>query len=240
MRTIRCFSPHLEINQSICRLSPEESLHLGKVLRMKIGDPIEIIDGIGHVALAEIASVEQEKRSLSITAKINEIQTIPMPKRRIHLFIAAPKGKLMNQIIKDATELGVWAIHPIFCRYSVVDLKEKDPTENWRLQAIEACKQSGNPFIPHFSPMLKFEEALKQAPLQGFLGAVPDLKNNLPNPPPQEGDLALWIGPEGGFSDDEHQHLLEHQYCPITAGQWILRVETAVSALLGILLQKQS
>lgn len=238
MRIIRCFTPHLELDQSTCLLSQEESIHLCKVLRLKVGDPIEIIDGIGHLASAEIAAIEQIKRSFSVTAKINHVQTIPQPNRHIHLFIAAPKGKLMNQIIKDATELGVWAIHPILCRYSVVDLTEKNPVDAWRLQAVEACKQSGNPFMPQFFPMLKFDEALTQAPPQGFLGAVPDLEKPSSESLPQDGDLALWIGPEGGFSDEEHQQLLTHKYCPITAGQWVLRVETAVTALLGILLQK--
>lgn len=217
-------------------LGPEESRHATTVLRLRPGDPVELLDGAGAIAQAELLEPPPGiRRRELLHCRILKRQQFPPPARRLHLFIAPPKGRLMHQIVRDATELGVWSITPIVCRFSVSDPAGKDPETLWHAQAAEACKQSGNPFMPRLHPAKSFTEALATAPAAGCFGAVPRFAAATPPALPAGGDLAVWIGPEGGFSDEEHLALLAKGIIPLAAGPWILRVETAVAAVLGAL-----
>ena len=157
-----------------------------------------------------------------------------MPCPAIRLYIAPPKGKNMDLLLKEATELGVSRITPIICKYSV---SRPDGCKSaWRQHLIVACKQSRNPWLPFIDEPIDFGPALSASRELNFLGAVPrpaaQSKESEPEQAMHNG-AALWIGPEGGFTEEEESALLDKGAAPITVGNWILRVETAVPALLG-------
>jgi 16S rRNA (uracil1498-N3)-methyltransferase len=236
MRTVRFFCSQLPAAGGEALLDPEESRHAMTVLRLRPGDRLELLDGKGAIAQAELLEPAPEARRRDpLHCRILDRRQIPEPGRRLHLFIAPPKGRLMHQIVRDATELGAWSITPVICRFSVSDPLGKDPETIWGADIAEACKQSGNPFMPKLHPPQSFAAALATAPLAGCFGAVPRVATAPPAPLPSGGDLAIWIGPEGGFSDEEHQALLDKGFVPLAASPWILRVETAVAAVLGSL-----
>ncbi len=215
-------------------LPPDEALHLAKVLRLNVGAAITLINGKGLSAEATVEHLEMRGRNCSVECRIDNAQSITMPRPALRLYIAPPKGKNMDLLLKEATELGVARITPIICKYSVS--KPDESKANWRQHLIAACKQSRNPWLPQIDAPLPFANALEQGKELHFLGAVPRASGTAQNPDlayAEQNGAALWIGPEGGFSPEEEAALFAKNAVPITVGNWILRVETAVPALLG-------
>jgi len=142
----------------------------------------------------------------------------------------------MDAVLRTATELGVRRVSPILCRYGVA--KPDSDKDSWQQTLIAACKQSGNPFLPTISPPINFHQALaRHDAAAGFFGAIPRV-NDQPSQPGQllpQSAISLWIGPEGGFCPEEDAALRTAGLRALTIGPWILRVETAVPALIGAL-----
>jgi len=143
----------------------------------------------------------------------------------------------MAQVVRDATQLGAWRVTPVLCEFGVARPSAELSQGAWRHAAIAAVKQSGNVFIPRLDPPCSFERAVAEAGCVGYFGAVPrqdEIRGTAVAP--QNGELALWIGPEGGFTSEEQDALRQCGCEPLTVGRWTLRVETAVPALLGALI----
>ncbi|MFA6930922.1 MAG: RsmE family RNA methyltransferase, partial [Lentisphaeria bacterium] len=107
----------------------------------------------------------------------------------------------------------------------------------WQNVLIAACKQAINPRLPQLDPPSDFQKALRIAQETSFFGAIPD---HPAKPLPQinaaaADDLALWVGPEGGFAPEEEEALRQASCQALTLGGCVLRVETAVPALLGMI-----
>ena len=235
MSSRRFYCPDIPPVGSMVQLNAMESAHALKVLRLKAQDPLTLLDGKGTLAEAVLAvSDERQRQERHALCRVVSIRRLPRPAPSIHLLVAPPRGKNMDTVLKTATELGVETLTPILCKYAV-SKPDADGKETWEQALIAACKQSGNPWLPVIQSTCPFHDALDTAPKRGFFGAVPQLGSSLAETPPPFGDepLALWIGPEGGFSQEEEQLLLAQHVTPISIGPWILRVETAVPALLG-------
>ena len=212
------------------RLSPDESRHASKVLRLEPGEGVLLLDGNGTIAEARILSVS--KRCDDVRCEVEGLVGHGRPSVEIRLYLAPPRAKVMDLAVRCATELGVSRITPVICRYGVS--KPDGSKESWRQTAIGACKQSLNPWLPLFDTPLPFEEALAAAGEFPVVGMVPR-NGRKADPPESQRSIGLWIGPEGGFSQEEEDALLERGAFPLTVGPCILRVETAVPALLGAL-----
>lgn len=217
-------------------LTASETAHAIKVLRLQPGDDVILLDGQGTVASAVIMPPQGNRRIHEAVCRLKDVQTVPPPAKPVHLYVAPPKSKNMDIVLKAATELGAADITPIFCRYSV-SKPETNVKETWEQALITALKQSTNPWLPKLHPAMDFADALKQSGGYGYFGAVPtDADAEIPAPWDRpDGETALWIGPEGGFSTEEEAALRAHGLFPLTVGNWILRVETAVAALLACL-----
>ena len=206
-------------------LEKRERDHLFKTLRCRTGELLKLCDGNGTIATAE-ATVER-------TVKILTKATAQHDRVEVHLFAALPKNAKLDQLIKPATEAGVSSITPLKCRYSVAE-KDSIP-ERWYTLMEEACKQSGNPFLPEINPTLSVKEALQYCQEHDYCVYFGDQHGVtlLPGDLPAEGPLKLaWmVGPEGGF-DEEELTLLNNAGSGITLGKYIFRLENA--ALAGI------
>ncbi len=229
------YHPEIPAAGGVTRLGEEEAFHAVRVLRLRPGDALRLLDGHGRRAEAEIESVLREGRREAVNVRIVRCEAFTPPACRLRLLVAPPRAKLFNQLLRDAAELGVWRITPILCEFSTAR-PDGEAADHWRADLVSAAKQSGNPFLPELDPPQSFAAALAAAPAAGVFGDVADADApfTLSVPPPPE--LAVWIGPEGGFSQAERTRLLEHGCRPLRLGCWILRVETAVTALLGHLL----
>ena len=212
----------------LVRLEKEESSHLFRTLRAAPGDRCQLMDGCGRFALAEV----QEGRMLKILSI--ETATPPAPPL-LHMYIAPPRRQKMDQILRQATEIGVWRIVPMLCERSV-SLPDSDSVNGrWKEVLFEACKQSGNPFLPQISEPMKFNAALADAvrncPVRYF-GSVKEREAAVCLTQP---DSAAWlVGPEGGFTEAEEAAMLQQGIEPLHFGNWTLRVETA--AVCGLCL----
>ena len=234
MSTHCFFCEELKQGDSQAILSQEESHHLAKVLRLKEGDEITVINGRGLTARAIVKASDGSSRHTLVSCSIASETLSQPPCPAIRLYIAPPKGKNMDLLLKEATELGVSRITPIICKRSV---SRPDGCKSaWRQHLVVACKQSRNPWLPSIDEPMDFDTALSSSCELNFLGAVPRAGAPSRAFQPEQAMLngaALWIGPEGGFTEEEEGALLDKGAAPITVGNWILRVETAVPALLG-------
>ena len=230
---LRCFyCPDLHTGS--VSLPESEALHASKVLRLSAGDRLTLMDGLGHTATAVVETIF--RRGSELVCKVDEVLQSPKPRYGIRLYLAPPRAKIMEQVVRFATELGVARITPILCQYGVS--KPDGSKESWLQTAIVAMKQSRNPWLPILDEPVASNAALASATECSFLGAVPATAQSCSQPSPEvcrQKGVALWIGPEGGFSPDEEKAIMGQGACTLTVGPCVLRVETAVPALLGAL-----
>lgn len=220
--------------------------HLKDVLRMKIGDQLELLDGTGKVYHAEISKITRDKIACKILSeKIEDTDS----KIKVTIAQALPKGRKMDFMIEKCTELGVHRIIPIITERSVA---KSTKLERWQKIAKESAEQCGRAIIPEIAPLTKLEEVLKLRN-QFDLGLTPwelekkiSLKQALkdflisqsPNiqiPITQSPNILILIGPEGGFSQKEIESAEQAGFTPITLGKRILRTETAGIAILAMI-----
>ena len=210
------------------RLDKEESAHLFRTLRAEPGEKCQLMDGSGHLALAEV----QPGKML----KLIEVSTAERPAPPlVHMYIAPPRRQKMDQILRQAAELGVWRIVPILCERSV-SLPDRDSVNGrWQEVLFEACKQSGNPFLPQVAEPIKFADALTDSVRNcavRFFGSVAECQAPAADVKPES--AAWFVGPEGGFTEEEERQLIRHGAIGLHFGSWVLRVETA--AICGLCL----
>jgi len=218
------------------RLPVDETIHAIRVMRLETGEHLSLLNGDGGRADAILLDNGPTRKIREASCRIESTEKVPRPNPSIVLYVAPPRNKNMDTVLKSATELGVARIVPIICRYAV-SKPEASAVSSWSQTLVAAMKQSGNPWLPELDTPRLFAEALSESTEDGFFGAVPrshDSQTAFPSPCPPR--LSLWIGPEGGFAPEEEQALHEKGLRPLTVGPWILRVETAVTALLGSIL----
>ena len=212
---------------SFLSLDPREATHLFRILRARPGETVALMDGHGTLGTA----VVEPDRQLRLESK----RTAPPPERRLHLYFAPPKKQKLDALLKQAVELGVYELVPVLCERSVVLPGESSVAGRWMDLLFEACKQSGNPFLPAVASPMPFAAALARA--RETCGAL-IVGSNRTGVFPEFGeasDVAFFVGPEGGFSDAETDAMFAAGSVPLRIGDWTLRVETAAVAGLGVL-----
>ena len=212
---------------SFLSLDPREATHLFRILRARPGETVALMDGHGTLGTA----VVEPDRQLRLESK----RTAPPPERRLHLYFAPPKKQKLDALLKQAVELGVYELVPVLCERSVVLPGESSVAGRWMDLLFEACKQSGNPFLPVVANPMPFAAALARA--RETCGAL-ITGSNRTGVFPELGtasDVAFFVGPEGGFTDAETDAMFAAGAAPLRIGDWTLRVETAAVAGLGVL-----
>lgn len=225
-------------------LSAAEAHHAIHVLRLREGDSVNVFDGRGHEAQCSVSSIATESVRLKLLSQSN---TLPLP-CCITLAQAVPK-KNMDLILQKATELGVSCILPLISERTIVQLDEQDSKklERWGVICLEACKQSGNNWLPELQPPQKARDFLTDlaerkstfdlkliASLQPDTRPLKKILADSPRATPTASVLIL-IGPEGDFTPAEF-NLAKNAGClPLSLGPLVLRAETAALFALSIL-----
>ena len=218
------------------RLPADETAHALRVMRLEPGERLTLLNGRGGRAAAVLLDDGPTRKIREACCRIESAETVSRPQLSIVLYVAPPRNKNMDTVLKSATELGVAKIVPVICRYAV-SRPDASAAASWSQTLVTAMKQSGNPWLPELDAPIAFSDALSASAEDGFFGAVPRAEDARTEPfPYTPSRLSLWVGPEGGFSPEEEQALRAKGLIPLTVGPWILRVETAVTALLGSLL----
>lgn len=227
-------------------LSPEESNHLIAANRARSGASVQVFDRNGAEGEATLAIANKRKACLTL----NKIRFTDPPPYHIALGQALPKGKLVESIIKKATEIGAQMIYPIISsrvESKISNQKAASKNAKWEQAAIEGAKQSGNSRPVALAELTSFDDFLKQASnyelkLIASLeqGAV-SLKKHLyqfqasRNSDDSRPTSVIWlIGPEGDFTADEYKRASEHGFLPTTLGPHVMRSETAATYALSI------
>lgn len=219
-------------------LSLDESHHLTDVLRVSVGDPVVVSNGIGGEASAEITATGPHGVTLRILDRTYHAGDHVL----ITLYQAVPKAQKMDWIIQKATEIGVWSIQPVMTDRGVVKLEEERADRRagrWQRIAMEAAKQCRTAWIPVVQPVQPLASILTETlPVEILLiasleeGAVPlrrclgEMRERKPR------SIGLLIGPEGDFTPREAELAREAGAIPVSYGERVLRVETA--ALYGL------
>lgn len=216
--------------------------HMKNVLRMKIGEQVEISDGNSKKYLCEIQEFELETVRLGVLEEMVADTELPS---KLYLFQGLPKSDKMELIIQKAVELGVYEVIPVATKRAVVKLDAKKATkkvERWNSIAESAAKQAGRSIIPEVTEVLAFSQALEMA-RQLDVTLVPyELARGMQETKQviaqiKKGQsVGIFIGPEGGFEESEIQQAMEMGANPITLGKRILRTETAGLTILSILM----
>jgi 16S rRNA (uracil1498-N3)-methyltransferase len=153
--TSRFFCPSLTECGSVV-LDGTEAHHLMHVLRAKPGEIVELFDGAGLVAVAQIASVRRRDVELTILAARREAR----PAREVILGTAVPKGDRFDWLVEKATELGVTRLVPLVTERSSVDPRDSK-LEKLRQTVIAACKQAGRNHLLELSPVTSWSDFVR-------------------------------------------------------------------------------
>ena len=214
--------------------------HIKNVLRMQPGEEIAVSNGEdGKEYRCGIENLHEDEIICSLRFVKEDGVELPS---KIYLFQGLPKADKMELIVQKAVELGVYEIVPVATKRAVVKLDEKKAKSKiarWQTISEAAAKQSKRRIVPEIHSVMSFKEAVKYAKdmqvkvipyeLAEGMEKTRELIENIK--PGQE--IAIFIGPEGGFDEGEIQAALEQGIEPITLGKRILRTETAGFTVLS-------
>lgn len=217
--------------------------HMKNVLRMKTGEEISVSNGADgreyRCGIVEFAEEEVICELRFIREEETELAS------KVYLFQGLPKADKMELIIQKAVELGVYEIIPVVSKRTVIKLDAKKADhriKRWQAIAEAAAKQSRRRIIPQVRGVMNFREAVDYAG-QAQVKLIPyelaegmdQTRRIMEGLKPGE-DIAIFIGPEGGFAQEEISGAKEKGILPITLGKRILRTETAGMTVLSIIM----
>lgn len=229
-----------EVRNGHAEIDGDEAKHLTRVLRVEAGQRYEISDN-HTVFLAEIETARKEH------VIFKTIEKLPPPPAQASITLCAALIKFdhFEWMIEKATELGVSKIVPVLAARTEkgLDRAALKRVERWRRIALEASQQARRAFLPEISP--------PQAIAQAFANDLPSdqqrkyaldeepgtplLGNALPAERSASDEVAILIGPEGGWAKEERTLFIECGWSPVSLGPLILRAETAAIAALAVI-----
>lgn len=224
------------------RVYEEEALHMAVVLRLKENEEVLASNFSGIDYLCKIESINKKEVVLEILEKLKTKSELSS---EIVLFQALPKFEKMEFIIEKSVELGVKKIVPIKTERCIVKLDETKVEKKilrWQNISKTAAKQAKRNIIPKIETVMKFEEALKN--LSDFDKVFIAYEENkevkesvlLLNKIKKGEKIAIFIGPEGGFTKEEIEKAKENKLINISLGNRILRTETASLCFLSFVM----
>ena len=223
-----------QICGKIITITGSDVNHIKNVLRMKIGEEISVSNGSdGKEYRCAVMSIEEDRVLCELRFVKEDGVELPS---RVYLFQGLPKADKMELIIQKAVELGAYEIIPVAAKRCVVKLEEKKAAARiarWQGIAEAAAKQSKRRIVPRIGNVMTFGEAVQKAASMDVKLIPYELAEGMDRTKELIGDLkpgqdiAVFIGPEGGFEEAEIDRALAAGIEPVTLGKRILRTETA-------------
>ncbi|POP46206.1 16S rRNA (uracil(1498)-N(3))-methyltransferase [Superficieibacter electus] len=235
MRKPRIYHPSLlTVGQDVA-LCDDAANHVGRVLRMTTGQPVQLFDGSNQVFDAEITRAD--KKSVIVNVQHGETDDRESP-LHIHLGQVMSRGEKMEFTIQKSIELGVSLITPLFSERCGVKLDAErlnKKIQQWQKIAIAACEQCGRNRIPEIRPAMDLEAWCAEADAGLKLNLHPRASASINTLPLPVERVRLLIGPEGGLSADEIAMTARYQFTDILLGPRVLRTETtALTAITAL------
>lgn len=236
------FVEDAQISNGIVTIENEDVKHIKNVLRLKCGEKVRISSNSGENYFGEIDTLADRMVLVRILEEHAANTELP---NKIYLFQGLPKSDKLEFIIQKAVELGACEIIPVAMKNCVVKLDEKKASAKqtrWQEIAKSAAKQSKRSIIPTVRKPLSYREALEAAavldvrlvPYENERGMAATKEAVEAVRPGQS--IGIFIGPEGGFAEDEIALAKERGMQLVSLGRRILRTETAGLAMLSILM----
>jgi len=240
----RFYLPPEQCRGPVFTLTGREAHHALRVLRAQRGECVTVLDGAGQEFLCEVCGASKQAVQLTAT----ERKSIPPLPCEITLLQAIPKGKIIEDIIEKATELGAHRIVPILSQRVTTRLDEAEKAEKatkWRLAAIEAIKQCGSAWLPQvdlpstIQDFLALQRNFDLSLIASLQGDRPSAREHFANFRAKHGrrpaSVCVWVGPEGDFTPEATDAIRASGALPITLGRFVLRCETAAVYCLSVL-----
>jgi len=233
---LRFYVPHAEMSVREVVMPADEASHLTRVMRLGVGDEIAVFDGRGHEFRANVVSAVRGKVRIELIEPID-----PAPEARVPIALvqAVLKGDKMDDVVRDATMMGVAAIEPIMTARTIARGKRPE-NGRWSRVAIASAKQCRRAVVPAIAATQDFS--------QWLASSAHGLRLILVEPSAGErdidslrllethaaGSLALIVGPEGGWSPEEREHADRAGCVAVTLGGLTLRADAVAVAALAI------
>ncbi len=228
------------LDQKKVIITGDDVNHIKNVLRMKIGEEFNVSNGIdGKEYRCSVEELGDDQ--ILCTLRFIKEDGVELPVK-VTLFQGLPKADKMELIIQKAVELGVAEVVPVACKRCIVKLdakKEKSKLARWQGIAEAAAKQSKRGFIPQVREVMNYKEAVAYAKDMECKLIPYEMAEDMSHTREVLGGIkpedrvAIFIGPEGGFEEEEIQAALTEGIEPITLGKRILRTETAGFTVLS-------
>jgi 16S rRNA (uracil1498-N3)-methyltransferase len=226
------------------RLAGDESHHLGIVLRARRGQEVEVFNASGALALARVKAASGREVVIDVIMPLEPPREMPY---RVILCPSLCKESAWRLILEKSVELGVWAIAPVWSRYSVPELPQGADLDRkrkkWQQTILGAVKQSHRVTVPECRPALPFADAIQNEgnePIFRLLLYEKEEGRTLSQIVTRQAalirngaEIRLFTGPEGGFHPDEVQMAREAGVEICSLGPLVLRAETAAMAALA-------
>ena len=210
-------------------LSPAESHYLVRVRRLRVGDDVEILDGISEKWSAKLVSADA-KHAVVELARAPNVPAL-MPGQRTS-YVALPDSTAALEVVEIATVLHTQRLVWLRTKYSQTNLPGASRLEKAQRAGM---RQSGQSIALDLSHVMTLEEAIKDSNDSQRLLAWETQAGAAEHNLSLAGDrpVSLWIGPEGGFTQDEAQQLLQRGATALSLGPHILRTPLALAAMLA-------
>jgi 16S rRNA (uracil1498-N3)-methyltransferase len=234
----RFFVPGLDPNATTAMLPGDEARHLTRVMRLGAGDEIAVFDGAGHEYRARVSHAVKDRVEVEL---IEAVAPAAEPRVRLTLVQAVLKSDHMDDVVRDATMMGVSAIVPVVTAHTVVPteaIRRGRPVERWRRVVVSSAKQCRRATLPSIAEPIEFERWLAERYDGSRLLLVEPSASTgsrslrtLPRPHA----AAVVVGPEGGWSASERDAAAAAGCLPVTLGQLTLRADAVAVAGLAVL-----
>ena len=230
-----------QIGQDTITITGSDVNHIKNVIRLKPGNEIRVSNREDKDYICEITDISNEE----VVAKIIDVDLAGTElKTKVYLFQGLPKGDKMETVIQKNVELGVYEIIPVAMKRSIVKLdakKEEAKVKRWNGISESAAKQSKRMIIPNVTKVMTYKEAIEYAkeldiclvPYENAkdMTHTREIIESIKN----ESKVGIFIGPEGGFEEDEIESAIALGMETITLGKRILRTETAGMAIMAVI-----
>jgi 16S rRNA (uracil1498-N3)-methyltransferase len=217
------YSYKLGPDSDIEHLDENTAKHILQVLRMKKGDKINLTNGRGILATAAIE--EQHKKECIVA--LTDMTHIPVYPHTAEVAISLVKNVARFEwFLEKATEMGISSIVPLVCERTERTHFRRDRMQNIM---ISAMLQSRQVWLPELSDPVSFTQWVSSPSLLArcIAHCLPDQKKHFTEMTSANKDIAIAIGPEGDFTDNEISRALENKCIPVSLGETRLRTETA-------------
>jgi 16S rRNA (uracil1498-N3)-methyltransferase len=238
----RFYAPDIDSDRGSVDLARDEAEHLSRVLRLGVGDRVQVFDGRGREFSGR---VDQIGRTTARVALEGAVKPVPEPSVRLVLAQVVPKGDAMDRIVRDATMLGVSAIVPLVSARAEVDarrLAASGRVARWQRIAVASVKQCGRAFVPDIRQPESLAACCRTAEAaRRFLLAEPGLASAEPVrirrllAESAPASALLIVGPEGGWTGEEVDLACRAGCVPLTLGPRTLRADAAAAVAITAL-----